>query len=96
MTQLSRRRFVALSAAAAGAMTTGMSAGLASPALAQGGPRVVDPRLSGPVDRAFGYLDVVQDAYFQGGTPRLLQSYNNESGLLTTACIRQRPAAIAI
>jgi hypothetical protein len=90
MAQLSRRRFVALSAAAAGAM----SIGIATPASAHGGRRTVDPRLSAPVDRAFCYLDLVQDAYFQGATPRLLQSYNNESGLLTTAFVYDNALAV--
>lgn len=48
---------------------------------------LVDRTLAEPVGRAYHYLDVVQDAYVKGGEPRLLQSYNNESGLMTTAFV---------
>ncbi|GAA2545327.1 hypothetical protein GCM10010435_12800 [Winogradskya consettensis] len=48
---------------------------------------VTDAALTEPVGRAYHYLDVVQDAYVKGGEPRLLQSYNNESELLTTAFV---------
>ena len=48
---------------------------------------LVDPSLAEPVSRAYHYLDVVQDAYVKGGEPRLLQSYNNESELMTTAFV---------
>jgi hypothetical protein len=48
---------------------------------------VADATLTEPVGRAYHYLDVVQDAYVKGGEPRLLQSYNNESELMTTAFV---------
>ncbi|MGA5303013.1 hypothetical protein ACPCHT_24000 [Nucisporomicrobium flavum] len=48
---------------------------------------LVDRALAEPVARAYHYLDVVQDAYVKGGEPRLLQSYNNESELMTTAFV---------
>jgi hypothetical protein len=60
------------------------------PAAAAGtcAPRhLVDPGLAEPIGRAYHYLDVVQDAYVKGGEPRLLQSYNNESELMTTAYV---------
>ncbi|MGH8889303.1 MAG: hypothetical protein ACRDV3_06010 [Acidothermaceae bacterium] len=44
----------------------------------------VESALRAPVERAYNYLNFVMDAYAQGNTLRLLQSYNNESGLLTT------------
>lgn len=81
-----RRHLLALGAAAAAApaLAAAPAQGAApAPALTvTGGTR---GRATGPVDRAYHYLDVVQDAYQPGGTPRLLQSYNNESGLFTTA-----------
>jgi hypothetical protein len=43
---------------------------------------------------AYGYLTFVMDAYAQGATPRLLQSYNNESGLLTTGFVYDNALAI--
>lgn len=52
----------------------------------RGGP-VADKRLAQPVDHAYRYLDAVMDAYGQGTDLRLLQSYNNESGLMTAAFI---------
>ncbi|MFI5931386.1 hypothetical protein [Actinoplanes sp. NPDC051494] len=59
-----------------------------APETSASSPRdVVDAGLSAPVERAYHYLDVVQDAYVQGGEPRLLQSYNNESELMTTAFV---------
>ncbi|MFI7600844.1 hypothetical protein [Actinoplanes sp. NPDC049681] len=55
---------------------------------------LVDRSLAEPVGRAYHYLDVVQDAYVKGGEPRLLQSYNNESELLTTAFVYDNALAI--
>src|SRR5687767_1837946 len=79
---LSRRRLLlALPATAVLAQL-----GLPSTAAWAGG-RVVDGRLAGPAERAYRYLDSVMDAYGQGGELRLLQSYNNESGLMTAAFI---------
>lgn len=85
---LSRRRLLSLPAAAAAA---GVAAPLLVPASAAAGTcaprRLVDRALAEPVGRAYHYLDVVQDAYVKGGEPRLLQSYNNESELMTTAFV---------
>ncbi|MFG1602525.1 hypothetical protein [Actinoplanes sp. NPDC049265] len=85
---VSRRRLLAFPAAAAAATVTA-GALPADPASASSDrPRhLVDPSLSGPVARAYRYLDVVQDAYLKGAEPRLLQSYNNESGLMTAAFV---------
>ncbi|GGQ38246.1 hypothetical protein [Couchioplanes azureus] len=55
---------------------------------------LADPALAGPIGRAYHYLDVVQDAYVKGGEPRLLQSYNNESELMTTAFVYDNALAI--
>jgi hypothetical protein len=84
---VSRRRLLALPAAAAAASVAGpvVSTEPASASCAR--RRLVDTSLAGPVGRAYHYLDVVQDAYVKGGEPRLLQSYNNESGLLTAAFV---------
>lgn len=82
---LRRRQLLTLSAAAAAAPLVGAPAAGAAPS-----------RRTGPVDRAYHYLDGVQDAYQHGNTPRLLQSYNNESGLFTTAFVYDNAlAAIA-
>lgn len=54
----------------------------------------VDSRLNAPVARAYHYLDVTMDAYATGDTLRLLQSYNNESGLLTTAFVYDNALAV--
>ena len=85
---VSRRRLLALPAAAAAAtVATPMSP--VDPASASSDvPRhLVDPTLAHPVARGYRYLDVVQDAYLRGAEPRLLQSYNNESGLMTAAFV---------
>jgi hypothetical protein len=69
---------------------TGIAAALRAPEseVASYAPRrLVDPSFAGPVGHAYHYLDVVQDAYIKGGEPRLLQSYNNESGLMTAAFV---------
>ncbi|MEV4638639.1 hypothetical protein AB0J80_14945 [Actinoplanes sp. NPDC049548] len=55
---------------------------------------LVDRSLAEPIGRAYHYLDVVQDAYLKGGEPRLLQSYSNESELLTTAFVYDNALAI--
>jgi hypothetical protein len=83
---LTRRRLLAGSAAAA--------------ALGSGLVLVPDARASTgspvdrAVDRAYGYLDTVMDAYATGPTTRLLQSYNNESGLLTTGFVYDNALAV--
>jgi hypothetical protein len=59
-----------------------------------GSRNLADPALAGPVARAYRYLDVVQDAYVKGGEPRLLQSYNNESGLMTAAFVYDNALAV--
>ena len=85
---LSRRHVLALPAVAAAAA---VPLSLPTAAAAHGGParprNLVDRRLAAPTSRGYGYLDVVMDAYGHGDTPRLLQSYNNESGLMTTAFV---------
>jgi hypothetical protein len=93
---VSRRRLLALPAAAAAAT---VAAPLLGPEAATAGGwygsrNLADPTLAGPVDRAYRYLDVVQDAYVKGGEPRLLQSYNNESGLMTTAFVYDNALAV--
>ena len=85
---VTRRRLLALPAAAAAA---GVAAPLLVPQSASAGGcaarQLVDRSLVEPVGRAYHYLDVVQDAYVKGREPRLLQSYNNESELMTTAFV---------
>ncbi|WP_067505420.1 hypothetical protein [Actinoplanes sp. TFC3] len=64
-------------------------------ALSAYAPRTLaDAALIEPVARAYHYLDVVQDAYVKGGEPRLLQSYNNESELMTTAFVYDNALAV--
>jgi len=85
---VSRRRLLALPAAAAAAVTAPLLGPDSASAAGTCAPRhLVDPGLAEPVGRAYHYLDVVQDAYVKGGEPRLLQSYNNESELMTTAFV---------
>ena len=79
---VSRRRLLTLPAAAAAATVAGLPADPAS-ASADASRHLVDDSLTTPVARAYRYLDTVQDAYVKGAEPRLLQSYNNESGLMT-------------
>lgn len=90
---LSRRRLLALPAAAAAGAAPRLAPEPASAGTCQ--PRhLVDRALAGPVSRAYHYLDVVQDAYVKGGEPRLLQSYNNESELMTTAFVYDNALAM--
>ncbi|WP_306203796.1 hypothetical protein [Actinoplanes sp. RD1] len=65
-----------------------------APANAYAARQLVDPGLAEPVARAYHYLDVVHDAYQRGGEPRLLQSYNDESELLTTAFVYDNALAM--
>jgi hypothetical protein len=88
----SRRRLNALPAAAAAASVPAPLAGNDPASCAP--RRLVDESLAAPVGRAYHYLDVVQDAYVKGGEPRLLQSYNNESGLLTAAFVYDNALAM--
>ncbi|GAA1005788.1 hypothetical protein Aple_039940 [Acrocarpospora pleiomorpha] len=85
---LSRRNFVAASATSA--VVPFVLSGTAS---ASSGD-LVDHRLGGSVDRAFGYLNAVLDGYQQGSGLRLAQSYNNESGLMTTAFVYDNALAV--
>jgi hypothetical protein len=55
---------------------------------------LIDRELARPVSRAYAYLNTVQDAYLCGDEPRLLQSYNNESGLMTTAFVYDNALAV--
>ncbi|WP_305782948.1 hypothetical protein [Symbioplanes lichenis] len=65
-----------------------------APANAYAARQLVDPALAEPVARAYHYLDVVHDAYQRGGEPRLLQSYNDESELSTTAFVYDNALAM--
>jgi hypothetical protein len=93
---VSRRRLLALPAAAAAAtVATPLLGGQPAAAGEPYGCRnLADPALAAPITRAYRYLDVVQDAYVKGGEPRLLQSYNNESGLMTTAFVYDNALAV--
>jgi hypothetical protein len=93
---LSRRRLITASAiAAATVVPVGVALGRSGTASANVVPGdLVDRRFAGPVDRAFGYLNFVMDAYKTGTALRLLQSYNNESGLLTTAFVYDNALAV--
>lgn len=85
---VSRRRLLALPAAAAAASVAAPLLGPDPASATSCAPRrLVDTSLAAPVGRAYHYLEVVQDAYVKGGEPRLLQSYNNESGLMTAAFV---------
>jgi hypothetical protein len=95
---LTRRRFITASAVTAAAAAPIVAIGLnnSAEATTTSPGQLVDGRLSGPVGRAYTYLNTVQDAYKKGNELRLLQSYNNESGLLTTAFVYDNAlAAIA-
>jgi hypothetical protein len=104
-TTVTRRNVLAIPAVAAAASVaspllmqgTASAAPSAGSAARNSGPRnLVDRSLAGPVDRAYAYLGIVQDAYVSGDALRLLQSYNNESGLMTTAFVYDNAlAAIA-
>jgi hypothetical protein len=92
---VSRRRLLAVPAAAAAATVAVPLAGPDPASAASCAPRrLVEKSLAAPVGRAYHYLDVVQDAYVKGGEPRLLQSYNNESGLLTAAFVYDNALAV--
>jgi hypothetical protein len=95
---LGRRQILALPAVAAAATAAAPlfapSAAAAAPAAAAERCHPVDGGLRSSVERAFVYLDTVQDAYVKGSAPRLLQSYNNESGLMTTGFVYDNALAI--
>jgi hypothetical protein len=92
---VSRRRLLALPAAAAAAAAASPLLPADPASASSDRPRhLVDPALEKPVARAYRYLDVVQDAYVKGAEPRLLQSYNNESGLMTAAFVYDNALAV--
>jgi hypothetical protein len=88
---VARRRLLARPAAAA---TAPLLPGDPASASADAPRHLVDDALAHPVARAYRYLDVVQDAYVKGAEPRLLQSYNNESGLMTAAFVYDNALAM--
>ncbi|MDT4987470.1 MAG: hypothetical protein QOI74_1564 [Micromonosporaceae bacterium] len=94
---VSRRRLLALPAAAAAATVVAPLLGV-DPAAGAGrsdtADRLVDRDLAGPASRGYAYLNTVQDAYVTGDELRLLQSYNNESGLMTTAFVYDNALAV--
>ena len=91
---LSRRRLLTIPAAAAAAVTVPLLGAEPAAAALCAPRRLVDGSLARPVSRAYRYLDIVQDAYVKGGEPRLLQSYNNESELMTTAFVYDNALAV--
>ena len=91
---VSRRRLLALPAAAAAGVAASSLPGDPASASSDRPRHLVEPTLAGPVARAYRYLDVVQDAYLKGAEPRLLQSYNNESGLMTAAFVYDNALAM--
>lgn len=94
---LGRRSVLVLPlAAAAAAATAPLLSSVAHADTAPADPplRVIDGGLTGSVERALGYLDTVMDSYVRGGEPRLLQSYNNESGLMTTGFVYDSALAL--
>jgi hypothetical protein len=91
---VSRRRLLALPAAAAAGVAASSLPGDPASASSDRPRHLVDTTLAGPVARAYRYLDVVQDAYLKGAEPRLLQSYNNESGLMTASFVYDNALAM--
>lgn len=87
---LPRRRLLTLPLAAASAALIPLSA----PRPASAGTRPAVAPLGDATRRAYHYLDVVHDAYQRGSQPRLLQSYNNESELMTTAFVYDNALAV--
>jgi hypothetical protein len=96
---MSARRFLPLSPGARDSLAAAEPgyANMAAPPLLPAARRAVAPieaNLRSPVERAYGFLNFVMDAYAQGDTLRLLQSYNNESGLLTTGFVYDNALAV--
>ena len=91
---VSRRRLLTVPAAAAATAAAPVLAADPASASSDAPRHLVDPALGHPVARACRYLDVVQDAYVRGAEPRLLQSYNNESGLMTAAFVYDNALAV--
>ena len=88
---MSPRRFLPSSAATAVRLAELPAAGLAASDVVC---EPVERALRAPVERAYHYLNFVMDAYAQGSTLRMLQSYNNESGLLTTGFVYDNALAV--
>ncbi|HEX5692736.1 MAG TPA: hypothetical protein VFX76_22140, partial [Roseiflexaceae bacterium] len=88
---ISRRRFLKLGLGAAG--TAGlMSSGLAGTVLAASPASAAGTRDS--IDRAYSFLNTMMDAYEQGTTLRLIQSYSDQLGLFSTAFTYDNALAI--
>ncbi len=96
---ISRRNFFGLTAGAVA--STGL-APLFSPGIAQasstpqpGNSSWNDPEtFRASIDRACAFLDTMMDAYAQGATLRLIQSYSDQGGLLSTAFTYDNAVAI--
>ena len=97
---ISRRNFFGLTA---GAVATAGLAPLICPGLAQArsAPRSYDDLLANDpetyrasIDNACTFLNAMMDAYAQGATVRLIQSYSDQGGLLSTAFTYDNAVAI--
>ncbi|MBV9280167.1 MAG: Tat pathway signal sequence domain protein [Chloroflexi bacterium] len=90
--RLTRRRLLQGGAAAAGVIGAEVAGLLAPAGAVAASPRGTARQVVGPVgeasiDRAYSFLDFMMDAYQQGTTTRLTQSYSDQQGLQSTAFV---------
>ncbi len=98
---MNRRQFLSLGMGIAGAAGVGVTANpRQSKAWAEYAPAEDDSpaealgKRNGSVNRAYDYLSFALDAYQQGRTPRLVQSYADSQGLGSTAFVPDNAYAI--
>lgn len=83
---LSRRSFLRGGLGAAGALGA-LALGLIEPAQAAGAQPDQPRELRDSLARSYAFLDTMMDAYAQGDTLRLSQSYADQQGLLSTGFV---------
>lgn len=83
MSRLNRRRFMQIGLGAAGALAAGAPELASAQTTDAASERGTTTRSS--VERAYRFQNQMMDAYQQGGTLRLVQSYSDQQGLGSTA-----------
>ena len=98
---MNRRQFLSLGAGIVGGTTIGLTANpaesiaWADETLAEDGSAFGTPvRRQSSVNRAYGYLSFAMDAFQQGQTPRLVQSFSDSQQLGSTAFVYDNSLAI--
>lgn len=93
---MNRRQFLGVGSTLAASASLASTRALAVADDVPGESAALAPKTSrlAPVQRAFEYLDFAMDAYQQGATPRLIQTYADQADLGSTAYVADSAIAV--